>query len=214
MLKCSISQHFPSTARLIAASVVLTAFLISCGGDPREPDPIPESTAPVEKDTVSEVETDLSGAEPVPFASEAIEATAATEVNEAAIRECIVYSPEDRRDERDYQSISYIYEDGDLKTATYEHAPGSAVHVVVPDGVTEIAPGAFAFCQALKRVECPKGVRTIGDEAFNCCDKLESLVLPEGVTKIGRDAFKDCAKLKSIVLPDGVTELGQGAFKG
>ena len=136
MLKRSISQHFSSTVSLIAASAVLAALLVSCGGDTTEPT-IPESTAPVEKDTVSEAETASSEADPVPFASEAIEATAATEANVAAIRECIVYPPEDRSDaEHDYLCISYVYADGNLEKATFEHAPGCAVELVIPDGVT------------------------------------------------------------------------------
>ena len=90
MREHSISQHFPSNACLIAASFVVAMFLVSCGEETTESNPIPESTAPVEKDVVSAAET-------VPSAN-------GETVADAGTRECIVYSPEDRSD-----GICYVY---------------------------------------------------------------------------------------------------------
>ena len=44
--------------------------------------------------------------------------------------------------------------------------------LVIPDGVTSIASGAFADCQTLKSVTIPSIVAEIGDDAFKGCSSL------------------------------------------
>lgn len=50
-------------------------------------------------------------------------------------------------------------------------------HVVIPDGVTEIQPGAFMECSNLKSVVIPESVSEINEDTFLGCDSLESLTI-------------------------------------
>ena len=56
--------------------------------------------------------------------------------------------------------------------------------IVLKDGVTEIANGAFMKCSGLKSIIIPDSVTKIGYAAFYCCEGLTSLVLPDSVTEI------------------------------
>ncbi len=60
---------------------------------------------------------------------------------------------------------------------------------IVPDGVTEIADGAFAYAEYLDRI-----------------------VLPEGLTRIGNYAFFETAWLYMPTFPDSLTSIGNYAF--
>mgnify|MGYP004445201111 FL=1 len=112
--------------------------------------------------------------------------------------------------------------------------------VTIPESITYIGEGAFAFCSALRTVyfnainctsmgsrsmsafqECNKitnvyfgdKVQTIPDLAFTMCGKLESITLPETVTYIGRYAFA-FTSISSVTIPDAVTTIGGAAFSG
>lgn len=64
-------------------------------------------------------------------------------------------------------------------------------HVVIPDGVTVIAPDAF-YCQST----------------------IYSVVIPDTVNEIGNYAFSNCHNLADIKLPDHEIELGLNPFSG
>ena len=74
----------------------------------------------------------------------------------------------------------------------------------VPDGVTEILSGAFAF-GALKSVIIPEGTQSIGKAAFSNCTKLESVAFPSSLKTIGENAFLNCSALGTVTIPAGVT---------
>lgn len=65
---------------------------------------------------------------------------------------------------------------------------GSAVDLVVPEGVKEIS-GAFGYGK-----------------------NLRSITIANSVKKIGRGAFSGCGKLKAVFIPDGVTDIHEAAF--
>ncbi|MDR3174024.1 MAG: leucine-rich repeat domain-containing protein [Treponema sp.] len=72
----------------------------------------------------------------------------------------------------------------------------------VPEGVTLIRDGAFAYCYNLHSINLPPGLTAIGDGAFSGCYYLRSISLPESLTSIGNEAFAWCSSLNSItVLP-------------
>ena len=85
--------------------------------------------------------------------------------------------------------------------------------VVLPEGITSIGTGAFAFCSYLTSVNIPSTVTTIGDRVFASCSKLPSISLPEGLDSIGYKAFSGCSKLTSITIPSTVTAIGEKAFE-
>ena len=80
----------------------------------------------------------------------------------------------------------------------FGYRDGLPADLVIPDGVTAIAGGAFESCTSLASVTIPRGVTAIGDGAFYGCTSLASITIPDSVTEIGREAFKGCASLKEI----------------
>jgi outer membrane protein assembly factor BamB len=118
----------------------------------------------------------------------------------------------------------------------YAFSSASVTSVVIPNGVTRIAAGAFdsctqmtsvsipasvtiigwgAFfgCSALTAVTIPNGVVTIDESAFSWCSALTTVTIPSTVTVISNSAFLKCA-LTSMTIPDGVTSIGESAFSG
>ena len=91
---------------------------------------------------------------------------------------------------------------------------GSDEHVVIPDGVTEIADEVFDGCSSLVSVTLPDTLTVIGGSAFAECSNLSQINIPFGVTSIGDMAFISCTSLRSIVIPDSVTEIDEMAFDG
>lgn len=56
--------------------------------------------------------------------------------------------------------------------------------VIIPNGVTKIDGGAFAYCGSLKNIKLPASLVSIGSNAFKHCQELESIVLPESIDTI------------------------------
>lgn len=86
---------------------------------------------------------------------------------------------------------------------------------MVPDTVTTLGKGVFAYCRSLRSVTLPKTLPVISEEVFHRCCSLQSIKIPEGVTSIQRKAFSSCSSLKSIaILPESLLEIQEKAFKG
>ena len=90
--------------------------------------------------------------------------------------------------------------------------PGAKTSVTIPNSVTSIGGGAFAFCKSLTSVTIPNGVTSIGDNTFLWCISLTSVTIPDSVTSIGYGAFDSCESLTSVTIPDSVTSIGDEAF--
>jgi hypothetical protein len=84
------------------------------------------------------------------------------------------------------------------------------ISLFLPDSVTTINAGGFAYYMGLKTAVMPK-VAVIQNEAFNSSLNLETVYMPS-VTSIGDTAFKDCRLLKEIVLGSVPPSLGQDVF--
>lgn len=84
--------------------------------------------------------------------------------------------------------------------------------LAIPEGVVEIAEGAFAGCSRLTGVIIPGSVRDIGEYAFSSCTGLTHVTIPEGVTWIDEDAFAGCTGLIDVEVPKSVAYIGSGAF--
>ncbi len=82
----------------------------------------------------------------------------------------------------------------------------------LPNGITEIPKGAFAYCSALTGVTLGEGITEIGENAFTDCSDIKYVTLPHSLKKIGGFAFAACADLESVLLPDGLAEIGEFAF--
>ena len=79
-----------------------------------------------------------------------------------------------------------------------------ATEYVIPDGIEQIAGGAFESCERLRSIVIPESVTSIGISAFEACTNLEVIDLPNSVTEIGDFAFMDCTKLKEPVYNDHI----------
>lgn len=63
---------------------------------------------------------------------------------------------------------------------------------VIPDSVSCIGIGAFAYCKSLTSLVIPDSVTRIGGIAFLFCESLSNIVIPDSVTCIGKRAFAFC----------------------
>ena len=87
-------------------------------------------------------------------------------------------------------------------------------NTIIPNSVTSIGDGAFAYGSSLTGIEIPNSVTWIGDGAFYWCSSLTSIEIPNSVTSIGDGTFNGCKWLTSIEIPNSVTSIGYGAFSG
>ena len=83
----------------------------------------------------------------------------------------------------------------------------------IPDGIKQLAGGAFSKCSKLTSITIPNSITSIGDYAFQQCSSLTPIIIPNSVMSIGGYAFSDCSKLESIIIPDGVTSIGNATFR-
>ncbi len=67
-------------------------------------------------------------------------------------------------------------------------------HIIIPEGVKELADHVFFGCSALTSVSFPKSLTVIHDSAFRGCGSLQ-LTLPDSLTGIGECAFFGCSHL-------------------
>ena len=96
---------------------------------------------------------------------------------------------------------------------------GDTENVVVPEGITRIAPDAFReedyiIRGKLKSITLPSTLKEIGSGAFAGCKALGAITVPNSVESIGEEGFKNCVSLTGIDLPDSITHIGKRAFKG
>lgn len=84
--------------------------------------------------------------------------------------------------------------------------------ITLPDDMTRLPAGTFAYCSLLKEVRLPEGLEEIGQSAFDCCSNLENIHFPNSLTSIGQEAFIHCLSLTDVVLPAGLKTLGNQAF--
>lgn len=80
--------------------------------------------------------------------------------------------------------------------------------VVMPNGLTTLADGAFNLCTSLNNVGWSPALTSIGENAFNNTG-FTSITIPEGVTSIGFQAFAYCKSLGSITFPATLNTVGQ-----
>ena len=83
---------------------------------------------------------------------------------------------------------------------------------IIPDYVTSIGNGAFAYCSNLNSITLPAGLTSIGEHVFYGCSGLTSVTIPAGVTSIADGTFNGCSRLTSVTIPAGVTSIGYRAF--
>lgn len=136
-------------------------------------------------------------------------------------------------------NTAFASEDGVLfnadKTVLFRYPAGKAdrAEYTVPEGVTEIASGAFGLCHEVKDIVLPEGMNRIGRNAFqwsgvekiNLPDTIEEIgeaafrgsglqmvKIPEAVISLPENMFEGCFALKEVLLPDTLQNIGYAAF--
>lgn len=90
---------------------------------------------------------------------------------------------------------------------------GDGGELVLPEGVTAIADGAFEGWNVTS-VVAPEGLTSVGERAFADSAFLESVTLPGSVETVGAAAFENCVSLAVLPVPESATYLGDRAFAG
>ena len=113
----------------------------------------------------------------------------------------------------EYSGKAYRFEggamlsgDGTTLLKWIGHLPPGKI-VKVPDSVTKVGDGAFAFSK-VRSVVLPEGLEAIGNHAFSCSN-LTSILIPETVGSIGEDAFDGC-EVPSLLRHVMVRVIGRG----
>jgi hypothetical protein len=84
--------------------------------------------------------------------------------------------------------------------------------IIIPNGVTEIAPDTFMNFKSLTNIIIPETVNIIGERAFVWCQALTNITIPNSVTTINYGTFAHCISLTSVTLPESITVIDYGAF--
>ena len=114
---------------------------------------------------------------------------------------------------KNYSSIDGILFNKDKTEIITYPANKEGTSYDIPNSVTSIGNGAFAYCSSLTNIIIPNSVTSVGYSAFENCDSLTSITIPDSVTSIGYSTFFGCSSLKSITIPDSVTSIGHHAFE-
>lgn len=142
-----------------------------------------------------------------------------------------------------YQSsgmANYQFPDGIKEIGEFAFARSNITRANIPNGVTEIAYGAFYHCDYLSEVRIPSSVTYIAPKAFEKSMWLDTwlnasgddylvvgdgillayrgaggnLTLPDKVKTIAPEAFAGNHSIVSVYLPDSVVDIGEDAFAG
>lgn len=112
---------------------------------------------------------------------------------------------------------AYVVENGMLmdidKKVIYACFNKNITDLVIPEGVKEIAYGAFAN-SAITSITFNEDLEIIGDNAFAGCTALQSVTLPNSATSIGNSVFQNCTALEEVNFSNNLRSIGNNAFQG
>ena len=89
---------------------------------------------------------------------------------------------------------------------------GRAGSYAIPNGVTNIAPGAFSTSWTPTNITIPESMTRIAPDAFSGFQGLTRISIPASVTSIGTNAFQGCLNLTNVTIASGVTNIEDDAF--
>ena len=124
-----------------------------------------------------------------------------------------------------YKSINGHLCTKDEKTLIQYAGGNPDINAVIPDGVTTIGYGAFAYCTNIYTINIPDSVTNIGDYAFAYCSSLTLIEVDENnkyyksidgnlYTNDGKTLIQYATRKteKNFAIPDSVTTIGDDAF--
>lgn len=83
--------------------------------------------------------------------------------------------------------------------------------VVIPNGVTYVATGAFSKNDKITSVKFPASVKHLQEDTFWQCTNLTSVEMP-GVTELGIGTFGYCSKLTDLKISGKLTKIDHYTF--
>jgi Flp pilus assembly protein protease CpaA len=117
-------------------------------------------------------------------------------------------------DNPSYSAVDGVLFNRDKTELVFYPIDRAVASYAIPNSVTAVGYGAFAYCSCLTSVTIPGSVRAIRNFAFHDCTGLRSLALPGSLTAVGSSAFAGCSGLTSVAIPGSVTAIGHHAFSG
>ncbi|MGH7970021.1 MAG: leucine-rich repeat domain-containing protein, partial [Limisphaerales bacterium] len=108
-----------------------------------------------------------------------------------------------------YSSLDGVLFNKD-NTMLLQYPGGRPGTYIVPNSVTTVGAGAFAYCTNLTNAPIGNSVTNIQYYAFYACMGLTSMTIPDSVTRIEFGAFSYCTGLTGVTCGNGV--IGDGAF--
>lgn len=84
------------------------------------------------------------------------------------------------------------------------------IRFYLPEGITAVSDGCFAYCPLKTSFTIPDRIVSIGDAAFKYT-YLTELTISESLKSIGAEAFRN-SKLRNLTIPDSLESLGENAF--
>ena len=84
--------------------------------------------------------------------------------------------------------------------------------LTIPEGYTEIRPGACAGLDSITEVRLPSTLQKICSGAFSECTSLRVLDIPASVTVLEEDAFEDCDALSMVAVPSHLAKEAKACF--
>jgi hypothetical protein len=83
--------------------------------------------------------------------------------------------------------------------------------VTLPETLTSIGWGSFAYCSKLETINIPNDVTNISTWAFGGCGSLKSISLPSGITSLPNAVFKNCG-FEEFVIPENIASMGEACL--
>jgi len=85
--------------------------------------------------------------------------------------------------------------------------------IVLPNTLTRLGNGSFAFVTGITDVKIPEKVRYIGQACFTNCSNLSKITLPAEIDTLGTGVFA-YTSIASASIPKGITALPDQLFEG
>ena len=82
----------------------------------------------------------------------------------------------------------------------------------LPEGITAVSDGCFAYCPLKTSFTIPDQILSIGDAAFKYT-YLTELTISKSLKSIGAEAFRN-SQLSDLTIPESLLSLGEDAFAG
>ena len=114
-------------------------------------------------------------------------------------------------------TISGTGEMAECDPAPWDANKNVITSIIIEEGVTTIADGAFEECANVASVSIPASVTSIGGSAFSqagtsATTMTVTIAAGSNLATIGGDAFSFCSSLETITIPSSVTTIGMRAF--